>query len=728
VHPSSSVVEAAVAPHAAVGALLEPRAVAVIGASSDPTKRGHHAVRALLDDGYTGAIHPVHPRGGTLFDLRVARSVAELPPGIDLALICTPADTVAELVEACGAVGIRGAVVLALGFGEIGGEGALHEQRLRAAIRRSGVRVVGPNTSGIANPSIGLNLIGVRGLRPGGLALLAQSGNVLLGALLEARRRPALGFSCCIGAGNAIDITLAEYLAWLATDERTHAIALYAEGIGDGRAFLDAAARAVANGKPVVLLKGGRTHAGDAAAQSHTGALSGGYAVLRAALREAGVVEVERSDEFFPLVETLLLQPSPPRGSGLAILADGGGHATLAADHLTTLGVRLATTTAACRRALSERLGATAAVANPVDIAGAADRDPSAFAAAAAALLAVDDVGALLLVGLFGGYATRFAAALEAAEVAAAERLVALARAAGRPLVVQSLYADAQSAALDVLRAGGVPVCASLEAACHCVGEALQRTTRRERARARLDVARAASHVAASGHGTVRVAPGALEPELRELVRGHGVRVAPATFCRTAAETARAAAAYTVPLAVRAVAAGVSHKTEAGGVRLGIAPADAARVFDEVRASIAAHAVTARFEGVLVGPLLARPIAELLVGVRTDPVFGRVLAIGAGGTAVEVLRDVVLRVPPLDRGDIVRMLDELRIAPLLRGWRGAPPIDAHAVADSALALLACADAHADITELELNPVFAYADGAVAVDVRAVVSSAAGESR
>jgi acetate---CoA ligase (ADP-forming) len=710
----------------AADAVLSPRSVAVIGASPDPTKRGHQIVRALLDDGYRGAIHPVSPRGGTLLGLPVARDVRELPHGVDLALIATPAATVPGLLDACGEAGVAAAVVLALGFGESGGDGARLEAELRAAIARSGVRVVGPNTSGIANPWLGLNLIGVRGLRPGGLAVVAQSGNVLLGMLLESLRRPAVGMSCCIGVGNATDLGVADYLSWLADDDRTRAIALYAEGLGSGRRFLDAAAKAVAR-RPVVMLKGGRSREGGTAARSHTGALSGDHAVLRAALREIGVVEVERSDELFPLVETLLTQPPGVADAGLAVLSDAGGHATLAADQLAALGTRAAAPSGATRTRLRARLGDAAATANPVDLAGAADRDPAALADAAQALLDDADTGALLVVGLFGGYALRFAAELEEAEVAASRRLAELARGAGKPLVVHSLYADAASRALDVLRAEGVPVCASLEVACRCAAGALRRPAEAARAAGRLVRLGGsdAPHINAPAAAVVT-----LEPELRVLLGGYDVPVAAAEFCADAGAVAAAAALAVGPLAVRAVAAGVPHRTEAGGVRLNVPPADAVVVYEEMRSAVESYArgtgVDAAFAGVLLGPMLAPPVAELLVGVRADDVFGRVLAIGAGGTAVEVLRDVVLRVPPLDREDVFGMLDELRIAPLLRGWRGRPAADREAIAAVALGLLACAEAHPALGEIELNPLFAYPDGAVAVDVRAFAAAPVAE--
>ncbi len=448
--------------------VLRPRSVAVVGASGDPTKRGHQVVRGLLERGDRGRILPVNPRGGELLGLPVVQGVEGLPEGVDLAVVCTPAETAPEVVEALGRRGVAGAVVLAVGFRESGEVGRDLEGRLAAAARSSGVRVIGPNTSGMLNLSIGLDLLGLPGVPRGRIALVAQSGNIALDLFTEAAATGGEGFSLYVGMGNQADVAVHEVLDYLAHDRHTGAIVVHAEGFGDGRAFVEAARR-VGRRKPVVVLNGGRTPAGEGSARSHTGAVASGPDVIRSALRQAGVVEARRTDELLVVAETLVRQPRPQGGVGFVLLSDGGGQATLAADALSEAGVPLAPLAGETRTALRTLLGRAAAVGNPVDVAGAADRDPSVFPRALRILLDDPGVSGVLIIGLYGGYAIRFSRQLGGAEEDGARELVSLARSTGKPVLLHSIYARAQSGALEELRRGGIPVVRSLEAACSAV-------------------------------------------------------------------------------------------------------------------------------------------------------------------------------------------------------------------------------------------------------------------
>ncbi|HET9985586.1 MAG TPA: acetate--CoA ligase family protein [Longimicrobiales bacterium] len=702
--------------------VLNPRSVAIVGASQDPTKRGFQTIRALQEQGYPGAIHPVNPRGGTILGLPVTASVAELPADVELALVCTPAAVVPEVLEACAARGIRGAVVLALGFAEAGGAGVALEARVREVARRTGLRVVGPNTSGILNLPARLNLIGARGLRPGRLALLVQSGNMAL-ALMNEAAAAGEGISLCIGVGNQADLSFHDYLSYLRDDPGTAAIVMYVEGLRDGRAFLEEAERTT-RVKPVVLLKGGRSHAGTAAARTHTGAVVGEYGVFRAAMRQAGVLEVGRTDELLAVGETLALQPPVRAWRGVAVLSDGGGHATLAADALSQRGVPLAHLAERTRARLRELLGPAAGVANPVDVAGATDASPAVFTDALLALLEDDAVGGVAMVGLFGGYAIRFAASLEAEERRTAAELAALAAGAGKPLVVHSLYATSGSEPLRVLREEGVPVAGSLEVACACIAAAWEWGRLRERASAparRTPAAADDALAAARREGRTML----LEPEARALLERYGVALVPAEPAADERAAAAAAERLGAALALKVISPAIPHKTEAGGVALGVRGGEAAAAaFREIARSAAAYAAEQGTEpdvrGVLVARMLPPPVAELLVGARRDPDFGPVLVVGAGGTAVELMRDVAVRVLPVEPEAVVEALEATAVGRVLRGVRGGPAADARAVAELAVALGDVLLANPAVVEVEANPVFAYPDRAVAVDARAVV--------
>jgi len=708
--------------------IFKPSAIAIVGASWDETKRGYQAVRGMKDSEFRGRIYPVNPKGGELLGFPVYRTLAEIPVVPDLALVCTPAHTVPDVLEACAAKGIAGAVVLALGFKESGETGQELEGRVSAIVGRTGIRVVGPNTSGIMNLSCGLNLIGVRGIRAGGQGLLVQSGNLALALMTETMARSRHGFSLCAGVGNETGIAFDEYLDYFAADPGTGVIMMYVEGFRRGAAFLESARRA-ARSKPIVCLKGGKTDAGRVSARSHTGAVAGSYEILRCGLRDAGVTEVTRTDELFHVAETLMTQPPVRPGSGIAILSDGGGHSTITADALMEQGLPLAVLRPESREELRRLLGPAACVLNPVDTAGAVDSDPSVFARSLRILMEDPEVGGVLQVGLFGGYGIRFSETLVPNECETAVLMADCAHRTGKPLVVHTLYAGARSWPLDLLREKGVPVVESLEVACRCIGAAVERGRYLARAPREDREPRTAVPSGSLSAG----APGRsrwTELEARELLASYGVTFSPASFCRSEQDVISVAQDICGPMALKVVANGILHKTDAGGVMLNVPDAAGAKqAFERIRRSAADYAaargLAVDFQGVLLSPMLPAPVAEMIIGFKRDPQFGPVLITGIGGTAVEVFRDVSLRIPPVDRAEALLMLQEFRSSALLRGFRGRPAADLESLAANVCAVAACGLDYPEILEMELNPVFAYEHGAVGVDARIVLCSSSG---
>lgn len=698
--------------------LFRPGSIAVVGASSDPGKRGNHALRALADAGFAGRVVPVHPAGGEILGLAVAPAVTAVDAPVDLALVCTRAETVPAVLDECARAGTRAAVVLAAGFAESDARGRELQAEIRAVAARTNLRIVGPNTSGILNTAVGLNLIGIRDVRPGRLSVLSQSGNVTL-AMLTAGTRRGVGFGIVAGLGNQVDVSFADCLEYLADDDGTDAIAVYAETLRDGPRFLETARR-VTPRKPVVLLKGGRTSSGSRAALTHTAALTGDRAALSDGLRRAGVVEIERSDELLEIATALASTPSPKPG-GIAVLTDGGGHGTLAADALHGRRQRPAPIRPESRETLRDLLGSASAVANPVDLAGAADRDPHVIARAFDILARDPGVGVVLLTGLFGGYALRFDAALAAGEAGAAEALARRARETGIGLVVHSLYADESTEALTVLRAAGFPPTPSLEAAVAAAVALAERAP----------TSGPAGWTEASPRSFPRPHPVSAdcayldEPAARELIAGWGVPLVEAKLCETAEEAEHVARCSGGPVALRVVASGVSHKTEAGGVALSVSPEDVPRTFsslvDRVAGFAREHGVGEAVRGVLLSPMLPPPAAELLVGIGRDVEVGPVLTVGAGGTEAELRADVAVRVLPADREELHSQLRELRMFPSLVGYRGRPGVDLGSLLDCIERFARGASAQADVSSVEINPLFVYGDRCVAVDVRAVLN-------
>ena len=554
--------------------LFNPESVAVVGASRQHTKRGYQAIRTLQTEKFPGAIYPVNPREKSLLGLPCYGRVSDIPGPVDLVLITTPAATIADILEDCGRKHVASAVIIAGGFGEIGQEGRRLEDQITETSRRHGIRLIGPNTSGMINPHRRLNLVGIKDVPRGDIALLSQSGNMALTLITEARLKSRRGFSCYVGVGNEADIKFHEYLSYFAKDPSTKVILLYVEGLREGRRFLQAAHRATIK-KPVVLLKSGRSATGKRSAGSHTGALAGISEVARGAFERAGIVVIENSDELFPAAETLASLP-PVRSNRVAILADGGGHATIAADFLTDLGLQLPELSPKTQASLRKLLPAGASLPNPVDVAGGTDADPSLFADCARIILKDRRVGGLLIVGLFGGYGIRFAEELALKEEDAARQMGAIVGKRQKPIVVHSLYSSEKPPALDLLRKSGITVYDSLEIACKCMGVLAQYGHTRKSHPAKvnfvMDWGRKARE---EGEAIIQKARAEgraflLEHEGKHLFRQHGASVSRDTLARTADEAVVIAARMDTAVALKIVSPDILHKTDAGGVRVNL--------------------------------------------------------------------------------------------------------------------------------------------------------------
>jgi acyl-CoA synthetase (NDP forming) len=716
--------------------IFDPRSIAVVGASADPAKRGNLILQALDSSGYEGEVYPVNPRGGRILDREVLPSVDELPTGVDLAVLCTPAETAPGIVRALGARDVGAAVVLAVGYGESGVEGSSLQSALVDAAREAGVRIIGPNTSGMLNLQKGANLIGARGVRAGGLAVLVQSGNVALALMTEVTERSWDGISLCLGVGNGIDVGFTEALEYVRTDEASHAVIAYVEGLRDPRGFLASAAR-VTRTKPVVVIKSGRTAKGAEAALSHTGSVSGPYDRFSAGMAQAGIVEVTRTDELLHVAETLGRQPACPPGRGIAILSDGGGQGTLAADTLEEAGATMARLAPETRQALRALLGRAAAVGNPVDLAGAADLDPENFARALDVLVRDSDVGAVLLIGLFGGYGVRFADSLAPAEHRAAAAMAASAREHGKGLIVHTMYAAHRTEPLATLGAEGVPVIGSLEVATRCAVELQRRghflqgaawdpddlPTRRAVRNTEDERPLAIRRARSEGRSTLT------EVEAREVLSGSGLEFGPGLVVDSPEAAAQAFEKLGSPAVLKLVSSAITHKSDAGGVVLGIESADQARhAFTSVRNAAAewgrARGVPNEPARALVTPMLQSPRLEILAGAYRDPLLGPVLTVGAGGLWVEALRDVAHRVLPVSDADIEGALAELRVSPLLDAGRGRPAVDRRPLIGALRAIADLITRYPEVAEVEVNPLFVYADHVAPVDARVVLAEPA----
>jgi acetyltransferase len=703
-------------------AFLAPASVAIVGASADPTKRGYKAMVGLIKEGYQGTIYPINPKADEVLGVKAYANLAAVPGAVDLALICTPAATLPKLMAECGSKGVKGAVILASGFRETGAEGAKLEQQVLDAARAGNVRIIGPNTSGMFNLHQKLNLLALANVKPGNIGFISQSGNMLLSLVLEAENNGHVGFSTYVGPGNQTDIGFNDYLRYLGEDENTHVATLYVEGFRDGQRFLQAA-REITPIKPVVVYKSGSTELGKKAASSHTGALAGSYSMTVDLLRQVGVSVVHHSDEILPVAEGLGLMQQA-RGKRIAVVSDGGGQATIASDRLSEAGLELAELSSITRQHLADILLPQASLANPIDVAGSSDANPALLAECMKIVAADDNVDAVFLVGMFGGYHTRFAEILLGDEMRGAEAMIELARRCGKPLVIYSLYAPIKPPALRRLHEGGLPVHGSIEHAVRVLAALSQRGIYlQSQAGQPLQAALAPSvEMQAMFSRAQTEGRDLFEFEAKTLLRTHGVEVAAESVVHSADELADVAASFgDQALAMKIVSKDILHKSDAGGVKLNLrGTAALEKAYEQIMTSCRAYAPDAKIRGVLVTPMAAKG-TEVIVGVVRDPIFGPVLMFGLGGIFVEILEDVAFRAIPLSRHDAESMVEQLKGAKILRGVRGLPPADRQALVDLLLKVSSIVAAYPQISELDLNPVLAYAKGYAVADARIIIN-------
>ncbi len=705
--------------------ILAPRSVAVIGASNDPRKRGYQAIKRLLADRFPGPIYPINPRQSEVLGLQAYPNICDVDGPIDLALVCTPAKTLPAVVADCGRKGVKGAVVLAAGFGEVGAQGQAIEDAMLEAAGRYNVRLIGPNTNGVFNLNQRLNLVGVSDAEPGDIGIVSQSGNMMLALLSEGQRRGQVGFSTFIGVGNQADVRFNEYLEYFGEDKNTAVPVFYVEGFKNGRQFLDAA-REVTPQKPVVVYKSGRTEAGKRSAGSHTGSLAGSFQLTRDLLRQAGVTVVEQSDKILSIAEGLSLVP-PAAGNRVAVLADSGGHGTIITDTLIEHGLALAELSDETRTSLTALLPAQASLANPVDVAGGTDEDPSVFADCARVLLEDQGVDLLLIAGMYGGYAVRFSSSLLGNEVETSVRLGALARRFSKPILVQSLYGTLKPEPLVVLKEAGVPVFIWPENAVRCATEVVRYGQARRRLESAPLIAAgppppAAGAIVAAAREAKR--DSLYEFEAKALLDAYGIEGAQQRVLRSRDDIAEAAGHFGErPVAMKIVSEDILHKSDAGGVKLGVVGESAiSAAYQQILTNARGYNEHARIEGVLVAPM-ARPGVEVIIGVVQDPIFGPVIMFGLGGILVEVLHDVAFRSVPLSRADAEEMIEQISAKKILDGVRGQPPVDRQALVELIVKVSTLVQDHPEIAEVDLNPVIARNDGCEVVDARMIFRSA-----
>jgi acetyltransferase len=700
--------------------LFAPRSVAVVGGSPRQTSTGRAVLENLLGAGFPGAVHLVNPRYDAIAGVRAVKSYDALPQAPDVVAIAVPPAAVPDAVAQAARKGTAVGIIITAGLGHGPGSlAAVAEQNARAA----GMRLIGPNCLGVLVPGAKLNASFAAAAPPSGdLALISQSGAIAAGLVQWAAGR-GVGFSAIVSIGDSLDVDFADLLDHFALDRATRAILLYIESVKDARKFMSAA-RAAARTKPVLVIKSGRHAQGAKAAATHTGALAGSDAVYDAAFRRAGLLRVFDLDELFAAAETLARRLSVSRGR-LAILTNGGGVGVLAVDRLADLGGELAAISPETMKKLDAALPPIWSHANPADIAGDAGADR--YAVALECLLEDDANDAVLVMNVPTALASALDAAKSVIAVAERERDKRV-----PPKPVFTMWMGESGPASEAFEAANIPNYTTESAAVYGFMHLVRYRQARDLLMATppnmpTDFAPDLAAVRPLLDGVLREKRTWLDPvELTTVLAAYSIPITPAVLARDPDEAVAAARPHLAkgtPVVLKIQSVDIVHKSEVGGVRLDLASEDAVReaaadIFKRARAA----KPDARIAGVTVFPMIVRPKArELIVGVADDPTFGPVIAFGQGGTAVEVISDKALALPPLDLDLARQLIGRTRVSRILKAYRNVPAADERAIELLLVKLSQLVADFPEIHEIDLNPVLADETGVLAVDARISVT-------
>ena len=694
---------------ASIRPFFKPQSVAVVGASRNPTSIGYRIMEGLVLNRFQGCIYPVNPKAKVICSMRAYASVRDLPEAVDLAVIVVPRDAVMSAVDDCAALGVRALIVISAGFAETNEEGRLLQEALVDKARGYGMRIVGPNCLGLLNsdPDVSLNASFSPVFPPHGTVGMSSQSGALGLAILALAKRLNLGLSTFVSIGNKADVSGNDLLQYWEGDDKTNVILLYMESIKNPRRFARIARR-VSRSKPIVCVKGGRTTAGRRAAGSHTAALAAADTPVEALFQQTGVLRCDTLEEMFDLAAALSSQPLP-EGNRVGVVTNAGGPGILASDTCEASGLLVPELNERIQSYLKEFLPAAAAVGNPVDMIASAP--PEHFRKTVEAVLLDDDVDMVIVIYIPVGTAKNTAID------AAIEEGVASARAKGatnKPVLACLMVEEGTHAPLRVSDEESIPVYAFPESAARVMSKVssyaawlreppgmIPEFTDIDPGRARAICQRA---LAERGAGWLST------EETRDVLQSYKLPVGDGGVAKSAQEAVELADQIGYPVAVKLASLTIVHKSDMGGVYLGLKNSDAVRkAFEEIQKKLVEIDQLDAMEGVLVQPMVSGGV-EVMVGVTNDPVFGPLVAFGLGGVHVEILADICFRVTPLTDQDVDNMIQSIRGHRLLEGYRGHLPADIDAIKEILLRISLLVEDVPEILELDLNPIFALEPG------------------
>lgn len=686
-----------------------PESIAVIGASTHPDKLGFKILKNVVDGGYKGKIYPVNPSAeGSILNLKAYKSISEVPTPPDLAIIVIPAKFVPSVAQECGEKGVKGLIVISAGFKEAGEEGKKREEALKEIVKRYRMRMIGPNCLGVIDVVNNLNASFAVEMPPKGkISFITQSG-ALGTAVLDWAVKENIGLSKFVSFGNMADVSETDLIEEFGKDPETRVILLYLEGLKDGRAFIEVA-RKVAMEKPIIMVKSGKSTAGSKAVSSHTGSLAGSDNAYSAALKQAGVIRANSVQELFDYAMAFSSQPVP-EGKRVAIVTNAGGPAVMATDAIESEGLIPSALTEKTKIKLREFLPPSANVNNPVDILGDALADT--YGKAIETVLSDENVDAILAI-LTPQVVTQIPESAQKISEAAGKYK--------KPVVASFMGGKRIEEGVRVLMKNDIPNYPFPERAVSSIKAMLAYKEWKEKEKGRIHrfdvdeerVRKIIGVIKKAGRNT------AGDVEGREILASYGIKTVDSFLAKNITECRRYFKKAGGPVVMKLVSPDILHKTEAGGVRIGVSSIkEAEESFREIIESAKRYKKDAIIEGVQIQPLISGG-TEVIVGVNKDPQFGHLLMFGLGGIYVELLKDVSFRVVPVTDVDATEMIEEIKTVKMLKGFRKIPERDISAVKDVLLRISQLCMDFPEIEEMDINPliVLEKGKGAVAVDVR-----------
>ncbi|MFP4316995.1 MAG: acetate--CoA ligase family protein [Desulfovibrionales bacterium] len=687
--------------------LFAPKRIAVLGASSSPEKIGNQVLANLLGGGYQGDIHPVNPKGGEILGIPVVTSVADLPQGLDLAVICLPRTFVVPSLKDLAGIGTKAVIVISAGFKEVGGKGYYLEEEIKSIAAEHSIALLGPNCLGLIDTGSRVNASFAAG-QPykGSIGFFSQSGALCV-AILDWALGESIGFSKFVSLGNKAVLNESSMLRYLGQDTETKVILGYIEGVEHGQEFVRVSQEVTRN-KPVIMIKSGTTAAGAKAASSHTGAMAGSEQAYQAAIRQSGIIRVNDLNMLFHLADAFSAQPLP-KGSNLAIVTNSGGPGILAADACEKSKLFMASLTASTIEELKKFLPTYASFYNPVDIIG--DANAERYKKTLEVVVRDPHVSVVLVLLTPTG-------SVEIEETARA--IIEVAGTTEKPMFACFMGKKRVAVGQELLRDAGIPCYSFPEPAIRSI-EAMalyhqwktrpfpvQVCYRRDKPKAEKIIQQAK----AQGRSEI------VEFQAQGLLKAYELPVPETTLARTSQEAVKAAKRLGFPVVLKIASPQISHKSDVGGVKVGLAtPEEVQHAFLDITSRAQRLQKDAFISGCLVQQMAPKGSKEIIVGFKRDPQFGPLIMFGLGGIYVEILKDISFRLAPLSLSDAYEMIREIRSFHLLQGVRGEDPVDLKAIEDIILTMAQLALDFPEIYEAEFNPVLVGPKGALVADVR-----------